>query len=197
MSDIAVDFAFRADYSIEVVSLLLEFGKTFFSIDATGKFEKLTTSGNNSTSEQFLQIKPSDESPWLLRLYGEFDANSAQGIYACPNSNFFLAVMDGVAFYVNSKLPFEAQVLKDSPVQSVLSYPSLDFLLVLDFTNMTAIDKSGILWSSKRLVLDELKVISISDKEIFCDGISRFSFDDSVLISRMDGRILKKGFHTE
>lgn len=196
MSDVAIDFGLRANYTIQVVSIKPKLGDIFYGLNNSDKVEQIVA-GEDSPLGKFLQIQHKDQSPWLLEIFGDQDANSSQGIYACPNADYFLAVIDCIAFYISSKLPFYARVIDADYVRAVHSYPNLDFMLIVDFTSMTAIDSSGILWSSNRLVLDELKITSVTNDEIFCEGRQDLSFDDSVVISRLDGRILKRGFNTE
>jgi len=196
-----LDFAFRAHYSLEVISVKPEDKGIIVRLDGTGDFEETSVLGDSlSLNSCYLRVQPLNEKPWFLELYGDIENKQVEGIYGCPSPDFFLAVIDSVAYYINSNLPFKASVIKSQPVRQVLSYPALDLLLILDFVAMTAIGKSGILWTTNRLVRDELKVLEISDEKIFCCGnynTSSFGNDDVVTINRCDGRILAGNIFTE
>lgn len=201
MRAVVLDFAFRAQYSLKVISGKPEDKGIIVSLGSTGDFEETAILDGSLTIDTcYLRVQPSNGKPWFLDLYGDIENKQVEGIYGCPNPDFFLAVIDSVAYYINSSFPLQSKVIRCQPVRQVISYPGYDLLLVLDFVAMTAVGTSGILWTTNRLVRDELKVLEISDEKIFCAGNYRTynsGNNDIVSIDRHDGRILSGNIFSE
>ncbi|MBS1999140.1 MAG: hypothetical protein JSS86_22595 [Cyanobacteria bacterium SZAS LIN-2] len=184
-----LDFAFRAKYKVEsVMPEDLEFANfPIFAFNETGAYEydaKVSTS---------LIIRPDNGETWAVGLDGDFATfEQANGVFACPNPNCFLAVIDAVAYYIDSTTPGAATGLNLCPVSKVERCPKFDLVLVTSFTHLTCIGTEGIIWTSGQVVRDGLVVERISDTEIFGHGDAfELGLENYFSVSALDGSVIR------
>jgi hypothetical protein len=140
-------------------------------------------------------VEPKGAEPWLLKLRGAYDdlASHAEGIYACPSPTHFLVVVDCLGFYIDSVNPKNAQGIAQFPIRKVERYLIVDLLLVVGHLRITAIGKTGMLWTSPQLVRDGLEIIQVTEEYIAGAGDLRsddLETADFFKISTIDGSIL-------
>ncbi len=195
----SLEFGFKAEYLIKKPNpdLMPEY---FVSLSGNEFFQSNLSKVSEVVLDNCLQIEPANKAPWLLEINGDLINPQVEGIYGCPCSKSFLAVVDSVAYYISSELPLKYTLIESQPVRHVNTYPALDLVLVLDYTGMTAIGPHGILWNSNRLVRDELKVITVTEDFIFCCGdynSKSTEQNDFAKLSRLDGKVLEQNLWTE
>lgn len=66
----------------------------------------------------------------------------------------------------------ERRQLLDLYMPEIVNAPECGLVLLVEFTGITAIDATGIAWSTPRLVLDDLRVLRTSAHGIECEGDS-------------------------
>lgn len=188
-----LDFAFRAKYKVESCwPEDLEYAKfPIFAFNENGPREYDTKVSAS------LIIRPDEDEPWAVGLDGDMVSEQATGIYACPDPNCFLAVVDSWAYYIDSTTPGGVTVLPIYPVRKIYSCVSFDMLFALEFASMTAIGPTGIMWSTKRLVVDELSITRISEEVVH--GCGDFHRDDENLfvLDRLTGKVLRGNIFCE
>jgi hypothetical protein len=63
-------------------------------------------------------------------------------------------------------------------------------LLLLTDVSMTAVGVDGVVWTSERFVLDDLKVIAIDDRGIVCTGYDGGEFPSEFVVDPATGKVL-------
>jgi hypothetical protein len=109
-----------------------------------------------------------DQGMWL----GMFEAGGAGGIdgaYACSDSWAALVISRGRAYLVDVRHPERSTTIPPEPVTQVCG-AGHDLVVLADFSNLTAVGRDGHAWTSERLCLDSLKIISASSSSIECIG---------------------------
>jgi hypothetical protein len=109
-----------------------------------------------------------DQGMWV----GMFEAGGAGGIdgaYACPDSWAALVVCVGRAYLVDVRHPEHTTTIPLEPVTQVCG-AGRDLVVLADFSNIAAVGRDSHAWTSERLCLDFLKVISANSSSIECTG---------------------------
>jgi hypothetical protein len=148
------------------------------------------------------EVTPKGGSPWLA-----IDGAVAGGtpwLCATPNA-------DVICFSAGPS-EFGGRLIDVTRTESFVEFgpygsrafgsPELGLLLLMSDTEMVAVGDDGILWTSERLALDDLVVVSASPDGIICEGLvddfdvpSRFTVDPATG-KHLDGPDYAKGFRT-
>ena len=102
---------------------------------------------------------------------GWFEAGlgGTDGVFACPDPLAALVICEGQAYLVHVAEPDRTAAIAMSPVMQVSSADE-GLLVLASFANLTAIGPEGQSWTSERLCLDHLKIVSASEHSIDCIG---------------------------
>lgn len=185
-----LDFGLRAEYSVQIVAK--EEVQSLGEVEHHGfSYFEIPRSGDPS-----LLIKHSATTPWLCTLGGLNEKPDVQGVYACPSPKHFLAVVDNIAYYVDSTSPgsvTKAAQLVDS-VEVSLAH---NLLLVITNDTIIAYGKDGILWRSPELMPDGIYITHISKDLIWGHGDEVDGDYGEFIISVKDGSIVQHNWYTE
>ena len=196
MREIFLEFAFRATYKLSAINYL-EDPSSYYLFSISGmKKQNSSSDHSKDTGEQLLRVEPRNTKPWFADFEGDFENEQADGVYPCPNPQFFLMVTDSIAFYVNSEAPEDFKIIGDGmPIRQVLAYPAYNYLFLLSYTSMCAIGENGLHWSTKQLVRDELSILNVTRDSIFCRG--NHGDEDVAELRMSDGAVLRGNMFTE
>ena len=114
-----------------------------------------------------VEVTPHDGERWV----GQFAAGGLggiSGVFATPSPRLLCVVADGLAYLVGVDNAHRgADVVHDQVGQvEVVVEPAL--LLLVRFIDIVAIGGDGVAWRSKRLAVDDLRVVSTSGGIIQC-----------------------------
>ncbi len=85
------------------------------------------------------------------------------GYWNCPHPYGLLVVVSGDGFLLDVKQPHSIIELSTiCPVVSVTPVIEHEILLLASFTELAAISKSGLEWTTNRLAYDDLRILKIS-----------------------------------
>lgn len=125
-----------------------------------------------------LRITPVDGEPWDIAI-------GTPGWARTPDPRAIAVISDlhgYVLDVVDRRVIFEGY-----PVIRVTEDERHDLLLLVGFTDLTAVGRGGVVWTTERLALDDLKVVAIRDDVIICTGTSLESLAAEIVIDAVTG----------
>ncbi len=127
-------------------------------------------SGSKTGGKDGLMIKftSSDGSSWIGTFsWGTRTTKGVKtGIFTYPDPNKVCVVACGIAFVVDVSDPRKFKEINVFPVTSVVSIPARGILVLSSQTKLYAYGASGLVWETKRLAWDELKITDVGDDEL-------------------------------
>lgn len=128
-------------------------------------------------------VTPNGRHAWLA-VDGYF-MGASPWVCATPNPNLicFGAGWSEVGGQLVDVVQAEPVHQLDLYMPNACGFPELGLLLLVSFTDITAIGVDGVAWESDRLALDDLSIVSASKDGIVCEGYfggerpSRFTID--------------------
>jgi hypothetical protein len=114
-----------------------------------------------------VRVEPDAAAPWV----GMFPAGGLGGVrdvLGCPAPTNVVVVADGLGFLVDVERPEDGAQIVSNQVWQVVAMPEPPLLLFVGFSEIHALGTRGIAWSSRRLCLDELRVIRVTAETIEC-----------------------------
>jgi hypothetical protein len=125
-----------------------------------------------------LRVTPQDGEDWVLSVSGGNGLTSLRGIYATPQPEEFLVVVDGAALLVRADGPASVRSLGLMVTQILGVDESQPVLLINRNISVAALDASGVRWQTQRLCWDDLTIERVVDEEVHCSGefVPRASF---------------------
>lgn len=147
-------------------------------------------------SDLVLLIKHPSSVPWLCTLSGLNEKPDVQGIYACPCPKHFLAVVDNMAYYVDSSTPGKVKIAGHLVDSVEVSLPHNLLLLVLS-QQIIAYGKDGPLWKSPELMPDGIYITHITKDLIWGHGDEVDGDYGEFKISVKDGSVVQHNWYTE
>ena len=114
-----------------------------------------------------VRVEPSSGPGWI-GMFAAGGLGSQRGVFATPAPDLLAVVVDGLAYLVDSSSPGEhAQTVHDQVHQVVPSeVPPL--LLLVRFSDLVAVGRTGVAWRTPRLCVDDLEVWHAGPGGIVC-----------------------------
>ena len=112
-----------------------------------------------------VEVRPASAHRWV----GQYAAGGLGGIsgaFACPSPDHLCVLVDGQAYLTDVGAPASGSVVAHDQVGQVVA--SADLLLLVRFIDIVAIGRDGIAWRTKRLAVDDLRVIRATSDVIEC-----------------------------
>jgi hypothetical protein len=131
------------------------------------------------------RITPDGRQPWIAMVESE-GVDYLSGLYASPKSTLLLVINGGTGYLIDVTEPGSYSTLGFSPITSVSAVESLGLILMTGFSELGALDTKGLLWTTERLVWDDLTVVAVSAEKISITG----SYDARVDIDPRTGEVL-------
>jgi hypothetical protein len=126
--------------------------------------------GGRSKDTVTIRIRPHLTKPWVASFAVGGNGHYVRGLFACPNPKQLLVAAGIDAYLVQVSRPGDAVDLPISPVLHVQRPSGMDLLVVASFTNLAAIDDSGLRWVTGRLFIDDLELIEGPPGKIYVRG---------------------------
>lgn len=109
-------------------------------------------------------VHPREGRSWFGVVSGmRSDYSAVGGIYSCPDENQFCIVVDGVAYYIDSRDPSVWTEIPIYCVEHVHTLLSKELLFFVTSTEIVAQGREGVRWQTERLALDGISVTSIGE----------------------------------
>jgi hypothetical protein len=119
-------------------------------------------------------VTPDNGDPWIGVFYGGEYAGPAPAtsrLIGWPDERSFCVVHKGIGVVVRGDDPLQAYEIEGVfPITGVFVAPERGLVVFADFTNLTAYGADGLLWRSRRLALDEVRVEGIEGDALLVYG---------------------------
>jgi hypothetical protein len=110
----------------------------------------------------YVRVRPTGVPAWVGFFARGFESNDvANGIYSCPDPGALCVVVGGYAYVVETRTPQKWIQIEQRPVVQLKAVPSLDRLVFVGFTTITAIGESGRLWTTERLSWEGISIVDV------------------------------------
>jgi hypothetical protein len=111
----------------------------------------------------FLRVMPSAGPAWVGFFAQGFDSDQVVSeVCSSPDPESFCVVVGGYAYIVKAARPTEWSRIEQRPVVDLRVLTQQGLLLFAGFTAISAMDKSGIAWTTERLTWEGLTIIEVN-----------------------------------
>ena len=118
-----------------------------------------------------VRVTPNSSKPWLgMFAFGDPTGRGLHGLFSCPNRDHLCVISAGRGYIVDSIKSCLVGEVPSFPVQEVIPLPKNHLLLFVDFVTITAWSQNGLMWRTKRLSYDGLKIREIGPDAIVGSG---------------------------
>ena len=132
-----------------------------------------------------VMVRPASAEPWLgIFALGYASSHVLTGVFPTAHPWRFVAVSGGYGYLVDVREPERTVFLKEEPVVTALKSDAPEQLLLGTHRTVTAIDESGVAWTTAPLSSEGLSELRISGGEL-C-GIGWDAVSDSDRAFRVD-----------
>lgn len=116
----------------------------------------------------FVEIWTRNGTHWI----GEFKAGlgGISGIFATPNEDTICVISRGEAYLVDTLRPERYSLLPVIPVKLIGRVPGRDLLFLVDYIELCAVSKDGLVWRTRRVSWDGIKILEVTDRQIRGEG---------------------------
>lgn len=180
------DFTFPRNYEVRV----LEAAPPVHPVEKLYHFPAELEEGDRSGT--YLRVAPLEGPAWAGFFVLGFDSDQVvSAVCSSPDADSFCAVVGGYAYLVKAGEPASWQRVEQSPVVDLRVLSQQGLLLFVGFTSITAVDASGISWTTERLSWEGLTIAEIKGDKLLGRGWDAAS--DKEVPFEVD---LKTGKHT-
>lgn len=109
-------------------------------------------------------------SPRWIGMFAAGGLGAYRFVCATPSPELICVVVDGLAYLVDVNRPGDAARVALQMVTQVVPVQGLPLMLLVRGLDIVAIGRGGVAWSTRRLVVDDLKVVEATRKSIVCTG---------------------------
>jgi hypothetical protein len=114
-----------------------------------------------------IRVIPSQGEAWIGTFaFGRIVPNGLSGVFTTPHRKRLLVVAKGDGYLITADNPERWERVVTVPTIDVRSIGKYRIIVLASFTHLAAYNDSGILWKTKQLSWDNLKVVSIKDHEL-------------------------------
>jgi hypothetical protein len=155
------DFGFAASYEVDI------------NPDSPAADEWRVPSflfGGRSKATLTIRIRPHLFKPWVASFAVGGNGHYVNELFACPNPEHLLVAAGTEAYLIQVSRPGHADDLPISPVLDVQRPWGMDLLVVGSFTNLAAVDESGLRWVTGQLFIDDLELVEGPPGKIYVRG---------------------------
>jgi len=152
-----LDTCFRRNYECDVL-VEIPHGDRFYYPGAS------TQGGSDGP---IVRVLPHSEDSWVgVFAFGRSSMGGATGLFTFPDPDIVCVVARGNGYVVHANDPHDWNEIEVYPVCSVIPVESWEIIVFADYTSLTAIGASGVVWTTKRLALSRMKLLTVTDNVI-------------------------------
>jgi len=146
---------------------------------------------DQTRGETFLVRFETGEDFWI----GEFWAPSLRGglseVHRWLGESHAAVFVHGRDYLVDVRRPDQWRILeRPTPMRQFLLLPAHRLVLLAGGCDMACYGEAGLLWSSRRLVIDDLKIRDVLDRRIRCTGYVPWSDEEEIEVDLDTGEPL-------
>lgn len=132
-----------------------------------------------------VSIREKNSFEWIgIFAFGTLTKGGFSGVFTMPSQNEFCVVSNGNGFVVTADAPTKWEAINSIPIIDVRVLFEKGMIVFADYTKLTAYDAGGMLWKSKRLSFDGLKLTEQDESFIYgeyfdirSDKVEKFKVD--------------------
>ena len=159
------DFTFPRNYEVRI----LEAAPPVHPIEKLYHFPAELEEGDRSGA--YLRVTPKIGPAWAGFFALGFDSDQVVSeVCSTPDPDSFCAVVGGYAYLVKAGDPAQWLRVEQSPVVDLRVLSQQGLLLFAGFTSITAMDTSGIAWTTERLTWEGLTIVGIKGEKLLGRG---------------------------
>jgi hypothetical protein len=115
----------------------------------------------------YLRVTPKAGPAWTGFFAQGFDSDQVVSeVCSTPDPDSFCTVVGGYAYVVKAGNPVEWLRIEQRPVVDLRVLTQQGLLLFAGFTSITAVDRSGIAWTTERLTWEGLSITEINGNKL-------------------------------
>jgi hypothetical protein len=173
-SPLRFEFLFEASYEVGEVSRPGSEGRAFSFPDAVplGRHE--------SFDRPTVRVTPQLGDSWFAVFYGgefRFPSAASGRLIAWPDGSSFCVVFEGAGVVVRADDPTQTYEVDCFPVTDTIVVRERRLVVFADFTNLVAYGAEGVVWRSRRLALDDLRIEGVEGDALRVAGFFGGSSD--------------------
>jgi hypothetical protein len=159
------DFTFPRNYEVRI----LEAAPPVHPIEKLYHFPAELEEGDRTGA--YLRVAPQSGPAWAGFFVLGFDSEQVVSeVCSTPDPDSFCAVVGGYAYLVKAADPASWFRVEQSPVVDLRVLSQHGLLLFAGFTSITAVDSSGIAWTTERLTWEGLTIVDIKGDKLLGRG---------------------------
>ncbi|HEX9255046.1 MAG TPA: hypothetical protein VF938_05850 [Candidatus Angelobacter sp.] len=159
------DFTFPRNYEVRI----LEAAPPVHPIEKLYHYPVELEEGDRSGA--YVRVVPQSGPAWAGFFALGFDSDQVVNqVCSTPDPNSFCVVVGGYAYVVKAGNPAEWLRVEQSPVVDLRVLSQHGLLLFAGFTSITALDSSGIAWTTERLTWEGLTITEIDGDKLHGHG---------------------------
>ncbi len=177
---IAFDIAFPTNYE------LVELDR----IDRSGGKKAYSFPGSRPVDRQqelavapIVEVRPAEGDPWIAVFDGvegyAVPPALHRAVIALPDGWTFCVIKEGIGVMVRANDPRSTSEVESWPITGYLTVPDCELIVIADFTTLVAYGREGLAWRSRRLALDDLKILRAEDHVLHVSGYFGLEDEDT------------------
>ena len=121
-----------------------------------------TTKGGNDGI--LVRVRPERGELWLGTFaFGKIAPKGVSGIFTTPDPKKFCVVAGGEGYFVSANAPLAWEAVQATPILDIRPIPAQTIIVFAEFTRLVAYGASGLMWKTKRVSWDNLKITEVTD----------------------------------
>jgi len=158
IKELELDSAFPHDFECKKLAEIPSGKSLYYYPNGT------TTGGKDGL---IVQLSPHLHDSWIgVFAFGTISPKGKIGLYSWPISNCLCVVSLGRGYLVRVDKPTSYEVISAEPILDVVPVPDRDLVIFANYTELIAYGKSGVVWKSKRISWDGIKITGVSSDHI-------------------------------
>jgi hypothetical protein len=137
-----------------------------------------------------VRVNPHGGRSWIAMFPGGGGA-FVRGLFGCPNPVDLCVVVDGEALLVNVEGPTQGATIAQLDVTQVVPIVGAALLLLVGYTDVAAIGSAGVAWQSRRLAMDDLRVVEANSESVTLQGWMGGSDPERLVIHPATGEVIE------
>jgi hypothetical protein len=115
----------------------------------------------------YVRIEPKQGPAWSGFFALGFESDrTIHAVYSCPDPDAVCVVVGGYAYVVKASDPMQWFGLEQRPVVEIRALPDRDLLLFAGFTNIIALGRNGLEWTTERLSWEGISITEVSGHKL-------------------------------
>lgn len=98
--------------------------------------------------------------------FGDISGKGTSGLFTTPDPDRLCVISRGVGYLVDANIPEKWEAIRSIPILDVRLIPSHCIIVFANYTELVAYGLKGIVWRTKRLAWDGLKITEVTGSHI-------------------------------